>query len=77
MQQFEVGKTYTARSVCNSDCVFSFTVTKRTAKFITTVNSMGEERRSKVQTHEIFGDTETVRPLGGYSMAPIIRADEA
>lgn len=70
---FETGKTYSTASVCDSNCIFQFTVTRRTAKFITTVDRHGEERRSKVFVRD---GIECARPLGSYSMAPMIEADD-
>lgn len=34
MIKFEIGKTYTTRSVCDHDCVFTIEVIKRTDKTI-------------------------------------------
>jgi len=65
--QFQVGKTYTTRSACDSNCVFSATITKRTAKTVTLSN--GKTLRTSV-----YDNAEFVRPMGTYSMAPIIRA---
>ena len=35
MTKFEIGKTYSMRSICDHDCVWTYTVTARTAKTIT------------------------------------------
>ena len=35
MIKFEVGKTYSMRSICDSNCVWTYTVTARTAQTIT------------------------------------------
>jgi hypothetical protein len=67
MHAFEVGKTYSTRSVCDHNCVFAITVAKRTAKTITT--TAGKRLGIK-----IYDDREQVMPLGRYSMAPIISA---
>ena len=34
MKQFETGKTYTTRSICDQNCIFSITVISRTASTI-------------------------------------------
>ena len=34
--QFQVGRTYATRSICDYDCIFSFTILARTAKTVTT-----------------------------------------
>lgn len=70
VQKFETGKTYTARSVCDYDCVFSMDVMSRTEKTVT-VKVMGETKRCKIK--EIDG-VEAVYALGRYSMAPLFRA---
>lgn len=67
---FEPGKTYSTRSLCDHDCIFSITVARRTAKTITT--SAGKTLR----VSQYDGD-ETVMPLGRYSMAPVILASKA
>ncbi len=69
---FEIGTTYEARSACDYDCIFRFTVTKRTAKFITVDNSMGETKRVGIKT---WDGVEAALPLDSYSMAPVIKAD--
>jgi hypothetical protein len=68
--KFEAGQTYTTRSICDSECVISVTVIKRTAKTITT-KIMGN-----VKTLRIFDrdGAEAVRPWGRYSMAPTVTA---
>jgi hypothetical protein len=67
MKTFEPGKTYSTRSICDYDCIFSITVASRTAKTLKT---------TKGQTLRIgqFDGEETVKPQGSYSMAPIIHA---
>ena len=45
--QFEVGKTYYTRSICNHDCIFSVKVIKRTAKTVVVLKD-GEEKRCKI-----------------------------
>ena len=67
MDAFKVGSTYSARSICDRDCIFSITVTKRTAKTIST--ACGKTLRIKERDGK-----ETVMPMGNYSMAPVIRA---
>ena len=36
MNQFQIGRTYNTRSICDHDCIFSFTILSRTAKTVTT-----------------------------------------
>lgn len=67
MTTFETGKTYTARSIGDHDCIIRVTVARRTAKTITT--AAGKSLRIGV-----YDGAEFVRPWGSYSMAPIVRA---
>ena len=76
MKTFEIGKTYSTRSICDHNCVWSFTITARTASTVTAVNEKGET--SKFRISKKFSDyrnAETIFPLGRYSMCPIISAD--
>jgi len=68
MTQFQVGKTYYTRSLCDHECIYRITVQGRTAKTLTT----SEGKRLGIR---IWNDVETVMPMGRYSMAPQIGAD--
>jgi hypothetical protein len=75
MKTFEIGKTYTMRSACDHECVWSYTVTARTAQTITITDGKEIKRcRISKQTSQ-FRNAESIRPLGEYSMAPILSAD--
>lgn len=77
MQVFEVGKTYTTISICNSDCVFSYQVVKRTASTITVVNKFGETKTCRIsKKFSDYRNAETILPEGNYSMCPMISADQ-
>jgi hypothetical protein len=67
MKTFEPGKTYSTRSICDYNCIFSITVKSRTAKTLTTTKGQ------LLRIGQLDGK-ETVRPQGSYSMAPIIHA---
>jgi len=72
-KKFEIGKTYSTRSLCNYDCIFSFKIISRTAKRIT-FNYHG-----KLETRGIRVDADGVErclPFGSYSMAAVISADK-
>jgi hypothetical protein len=69
---FKVGQTYTARSVCDHNCTWSFTVTRRTAKFVTIESADGKKTRAGIKTD--FDGNEYALPMGSFSMAPCIRA---
>ena len=60
----------TAKSVCDSDCIFSITVIKRTAKMATIIHQ-GNEMRVKIKLDS--DGNEFLKP-DNYSMAPVFRA---
>lgn len=71
-KQFEVGKTYWARSLCDYDCIHSFTILARTPKQITT-----SVRGTTVKRGLCVSDgIENFKPFGSYSMAAVIYADK-
>jgi hypothetical protein len=67
IKKFEIGKTYSCRSICNYDCIFSIVVTDRSKCFVST--ACGKRLKVTVRDGE-----ETVMPQGRYSMAPVISA---
>ena len=69
---FQVGRTYSTRSVCDHECIFSITVESRTACFITTAAAKHQPSK-RLKVNEWDG-AETVAPMGQYSMCPIINA---
>ncbi|ADJ23010.1 hypothetical protein Hden_1197 [Hyphomicrobium denitrificans ATCC 51888] len=69
--KFEIGKTYSCRSICDYDCVFSFTVVGRSAAFVSIRNSSGKVTRRKVRVSD---GVECIEPHGSYSMSPVLRA---
>ena len=71
MVQFEVGKTYYARSLCDYDCIESFTILARTAKQVT-VNVQGKVVRRGLN---IWEGVEHFYPHGKYSMAMSVYAN--
>lgn len=74
ISKFEIGRTYSTRSACDHECIFEFTVTKRTAKTVTFKYLDGEITRRVTDRHT--GDSEACLPLGNYSMAPFLTADD-
>ena len=70
--QFQVGKTYQTRSACDYDCIFSFEVLARTPKQIT-ISQHGRTFKRGVYTYD---GIEHCKPLGTYSMCPVISADK-
>ena len=75
MKQFEIGKEYSMASVCNQDCVWSYTVIARTAQTITITDGKETKKCRIVPVLSGHRDAESVYPLGKYSMAPILSAD--
>lgn len=71
MTQFQPGKTYQTRSICDSDTIFEMTVLRRTAK---TIRVIAEGEEKTLRPYEYDG-SECVRPFGSYSMAPTFKAD--
>jgi hypothetical protein len=71
MITFQPGTTYSCRSICNYDTIFSYHVISRTAKFIT-VDDGYRVKRVGVKVHD---GIEYANPDGVYSMCPSIYAD--
>ena len=75
MIKFEAGQTYSTRSLCDHECVISFTVTKRTKLTVT-----GSDKHGKVQTFRVSPNytctAEQFYPWGRHSMCPIIDATD-
>ncbi len=69
---FQVGRTYRCRSICDHDCIFSFTVMARTEKTVT-ITVHGKATRRKVR---LCDGVESIDPHGSYSMAPVLRATD-
>ena len=57
---FEVGRTYSTRSICDYDCVHSFTILARTAKSVT-VDVHGKTVRRGVRVSD---GVEQFKPFG-------------
>lgn len=74
MKKFEVGKTYTMRSACDHDCVWSYIVTARTAQTVTLSDGKKTLKCRVSKKYSEYRGAETVFPLGQYSMAPILSA---
>jgi hypothetical protein len=72
MNQFQIGRTYSTRSICDYDCIFSFTILGRTAKTVTTQVHGKTVRRGL----SLWNGVEQFKPFGNYSMCAIIGADD-
>ncbi len=76
MKLFEIGKKYSMFSVCDQNCIWSYTVIKRTAKTVTLQDDHGKTKTCRINaSYSTFSNAETVFPLGQYSMCPILHAN--
>lgn len=76
IKQFEVGKTYSMRSPCQHDCIWTYKVTARTAQTVTLTESRGEKVKCRIsKAMSAYRQAETVFPLGRYSMCPMLSAE--
>jgi hypothetical protein len=62
-------QTYEMTFASNSEAVTYFTVTKRTAKFVTLEDSDGKQTRVGIHVRD---NAEFCMPFGRYSMAPVL-----
>lgn len=77
MVQFEIGNVYECRSICDYDCVWSYTVMARTASTVTIRNNeTGNVQKNRIVGYSKVCGIETVYPLGQYSMCPSLCADK-
>lgn len=82
IDKFKVGKKYSMRSACNQDCVWTYKVISRTdgTVVLQQLNKDGKPTADKVRFRinkkltEYLG-AECVKPLGTYSMAPMLKAE--
>lgn len=68
--KFIAGKTYTTRSICDSDTIFSYEIVSRTNKTMMIKHSGKTFKRGIY----IMDGEEYCRPDGTFSMCPVIRA---
>ena len=71
MTQFQIGKSYFARSIGDYDCIFRHTILARTAKTVT-IHHNGSDVKRAISFHN---GVEQFKPYGSHSMCAIIRAD--
>lgn len=75
MKKFEIGKTYEMRSICDHECVWRYEVIDRTKCMVTLKNEDGELQKCRINKKiSEYRNTESVYPLGNYSMCPILSA---
>lgn len=74
MKKFEIGKTYSMRSACDHNCIWTYTVTNRTAQTVT-ISDGKEVKKCRIsKKHSEYRNAETIFPLGQYSMCPSLTA---
>ncbi len=69
MANFEIGKTYFTRSICDNNMIFKVRITKRTEKTVT----IEGYRNKRCKVHIDKDGDEFIVPES-YSMAPTFRA---
>lgn len=74
MKTFEIGQTYSMRSICDHNCIWTYTVTARTAQTITITDGKETKRCRVSRPVSEYRGAETIFPLGQYSMAPSLTA---
>lgn len=75
-KQFKVGQKYSMRSACDHECIWTYTVISRTTSMVTLKDDRGNVIRCRISKKlSEFCGCECVKPLGSYSMAPILRAE--
>lgn len=73
--EFKVGKTYATSSICDHNCIFSYTIIKRTEKTVTIRDKFGSEKRCKIHRDD-YRPIEYIYPQGIYSMCPVLDAGD-
>ena len=79
MITFKLNARYTMKSPCDTNCVWTYEVVGRTAKTVklVSIGSSGEQvdfRQSQCRV-SAWNGVEQVKPLGSYSMAPVLTAE--
>lgn len=78
MKQFEIGKRYAMNSICDTNCVWRYTVVSRTACSVVLENESVEKITCRINKKvSEWNNAETVYPLGHFSMCPILTAEKS
>ena len=73
MKRFEVGSTYSMKSICDHNCVWFVKILKRSKCYLTVkISGTIQPVRCRIK-HYISG--EYIYPLGRYSMAPMLKSE--
>lgn len=75
MKKFEIGKKYSMRSIGDHNCVWTYTIVKRTNATVTLYDGASYKVCRIIKKLSDYRNAETIRPLGEYSMCPILSAD--
>lgn len=75
--KFEAGATYYTRSLCDHNCIWRFTIVRRTASSVWVSELNGDRCAVKVERRKIsqYDGCENFKPFGVYSMSPTVSAD--
>ncbi len=75
VSRFETGKTYYARSTCDHNCIFRYTVVRRSEKSVW-IREAGKHASDTVvrRSISVWDGSEMIYPDGKYSMCTIVRA---
>jgi hypothetical protein len=63
-------------SPCDHNCIWTYTVTARTAQTITITDGKQTKKCRINKMYSEYNKVETVFPLGQYSMCPILTAEK-
>lgn len=73
IKSFEVGQSYGVRSICDYECIFRFTVERRTAQTVWLKSAGGKVKARRVR---VVDGCEACDPQGRYSMSPVLMASD-
>ena len=74
MKKFEINKTYSMKSPCDQNCIWSYKVIKRTTSTVTITDGKKTKTCRINKKYSEYRNTETIFPLGRYSMCPTLSA---
>jgi hypothetical protein len=74
--KFVPGVTYYTRSIGDHNCIWRFTVVRRTESSVWVAGDFGKTGKIVRRKVSEYSGTETFSPFGRYSMSPTIYADK-
>lgn len=81
MKKFVVGKKYSMRSACDYNCIWTYLVIDRTDSTVIlqqVMNGKARGDKARFRIKKKFSEycgAECVQPLGTFSLAPVLSAD--